>query len=56
LLGGECSALLAADAVVIAEHDKRRELDARYGALVRYRVLKQGDAALSFYRADSAAG
>jgi hypothetical protein len=34
---------------VIAEHEKRRELEPRYGALVRYRVLKQGDAALSFY-------
>ncbi|HVT99155.1 MAG TPA: 16S rRNA (guanine(966)-N(2))-methyltransferase RsmD [Acidobacteriaceae bacterium] len=55
LLGGECSALLAEDALVIAEHEKHRELEARYGTLVRYRVLKQGDAALSFYR-ESVAG
>jgi 16S rRNA (guanine(966)-N(2))-methyltransferase RsmD len=53
LLGGECSAILAPDALVIAEHEKRRELEAHYGALVRYRVLKQGDAALSFYRTES---
>ncbi|MGC2298825.1 MAG: 16S rRNA (guanine(966)-N(2))-methyltransferase RsmD [Acidobacteriaceae bacterium] len=53
LLGGECGGLLVASAVVIAEHEKRRELDERYGLLVRYRVLKQGDAALSFYRTES---
>ncbi len=56
LLGGECRPILAPDALVIAEHEKRRELEARYGVLVRYRVLKQGDAALSFYRAESQAG
>jgi 16S rRNA (guanine(966)-N(2))-methyltransferase RsmD len=50
LLGGECSQLLAENAVVIAEHSKRHDLAERYGELVRYRVLKQGDAALSFYR------
>jgi 16S rRNA G966 N2-methylase RsmD len=41
---------LAPDAMVVAEHEKRRELDKLYGRLIRYRVLKQGDAALSFYR------
>ncbi len=50
LLGGECAAVLAPGALVIAEHEKRRELDERFGGLVKYRVLKQGDAALSFYR------
>lgn len=49
LIGGECAALLSPGAAVIAEHEKRRDLDLRYGALTRYRVLKQGDAALSFY-------
>lgn len=53
LLGGDCRALLAPDALVIAEHDKRRALDERHGALLRYRVLQQGDAALSFYRMDA---
>ena len=42
-------ALLAEDAVVIAEHSSKRALAARYGALAQTRVLKQGDAALSFY-------
>ncbi|HTW48113.1 MAG TPA: 16S rRNA (guanine(966)-N(2))-methyltransferase RsmD [Acidobacteriaceae bacterium] len=50
LLGGACRSLLASDAVVIAEHDKRTDLEADYGSLQRTRVLKQGDAALSFYR------
>lgn len=49
LLGGECRALLAPEAIVIAEHLKRLELTEQYGALKRYRVLKQGDSALSFY-------
>jgi 16S rRNA (guanine(966)-N(2))-methyltransferase RsmD len=53
LLGGECHNVLAPGALVIAEHEKRRDLDERYERLIRYRVLKQGDAALSFYRADS---
>jgi 16S rRNA (guanine966-N2)-methyltransferase len=53
LLGGESSSVLAPGALVIAEHEKRRDLEAQYGTLARYRVLKQGDAALSFYRIDS---
>ena len=52
LLGGEFGSLLAPNAIVVAEHEKRRELDPQYGTLIRYRVLKQGDAALSFYRAE----
>ncbi len=36
--------------LVIAEHDKRFDPGERVGALQRYRTLKQGDAALSFYR------
>jgi 16S rRNA G966 N2-methylase RsmD len=46
---GRSSGLLAAGAVVIAEHAKRYELAERYGWLVRTRVLLQGDAGLSFY-------
>ena len=41
---------LAPGSIVIAEHRHNFELPARACALVRYRVLKQGDAALSFYR------
>ncbi|MDX2150514.1 MAG: 16S rRNA (guanine(966)-N(2))-methyltransferase RsmD [Bryobacteraceae bacterium] len=35
--------------LVIAQHDSKTELAERYGALARYRVLKQGDSSLSFY-------
>ena len=51
LLGGEASRLLAPDALVIAEHRRKYKLEERYGALARTRVLEQGDAALSFYKA-----
>ena len=44
------SGLLKDNSVVIAEHSKRFEPPARVAKLERYRLLKQGDAALSFYR------
>lgn len=43
----------AAQALVIAQHDSRHTLAARYGRLVRYRLLKHGDNSLSFYRQES---
>ena len=49
LLGGEAATFLASGAVVIAEHRRKEKLEACYGALERYRLLQQGDAALSFY-------
>ena len=44
------SAILAPDAVVIAEHLRALDLPASFGKLEQVRVLRQGDAALSFYR------
>jgi 16S rRNA (guanine966-N2)-methyltransferase len=44
------SRLLKAESTVIAEHLKKFELGEVLGCLRRYRLLKQGDAALSFYR------
>ena len=44
--------MLAPDALVIAEHRKKMNLAARYGALEQTRLLQQGDAALSFFGAD----
>jgi 16S rRNA G966 N2-methylase RsmD len=41
--------VLAPGAVVVAEHGSKAQLAARYGELVKARVVKQGDAALSFY-------
>jgi len=48
--------LLAPGGIVVAEHRRLVDLSEEMGALRRYRVLKQGDAALSFYRAAGAAG
>lgn len=47
--------LLASAGIVIAEHRRGFELPEEVGTVGRYRVLKQGDAALSFYRRASAA-
>jgi 16S rRNA (guanine(966)-N(2))-methyltransferase RsmD len=51
LLGGAAAGLLADGAVVIAEHRRKEALADCYGQLERTRILKQGDAALSFYAA-----
>jgi 16S rRNA (guanine(966)-N(2))-methyltransferase RsmD len=51
LLGNECAPLIGSNGMVIAEHIKRHDLAEDYGQLHRYRLLKQGDAALSFYKA-----
>ena len=53
LLGGSAAALLAPGALVIAEHARKHTLDDQYGSLKRTRRLKQGDALLSFYEAQS---
>jgi 16S rRNA (guanine966-N2)-methyltransferase len=44
------SQLLRPESVVIAEHDRRFAPDERFGSLVRFRRLEQGDSVLSFYR------
>jgi 16S rRNA (guanine966-N2)-methyltransferase len=49
LLGAAQSGLLAADALVIAEHRRKERLEDAYGSLERTRLLEQGDASLSFY-------
>jgi 16S rRNA (guanine(966)-N(2))-methyltransferase RsmD len=48
--------LLAPGAIVVAEHHRKFDLRERAGILRRFRVLKQGDAALSFYRRGGAPG
>lgn len=47
------SRLLHPESMVIAEHDKHFDPGDTAGALRRYRVLKQGDAVLSFYRLEA---
>jgi 16S rRNA (guanine(966)-N(2))-methyltransferase RsmD len=44
------SRLLQPTTLVIAEHEKRFDPGERFGALLRFRRLDQGDASLSFYR------
>ncbi len=46
--------LLASGGMVIAEHRRKFALPEKAESLRRFRVLKQGDAALSFYRRDGA--
>jgi 16S rRNA (guanine966-N2)-methyltransferase len=52
LLAASSAALISPDAIVIAEHARRGTvtLADTYKSLERYRLLEQGDAALSFYR------
>jgi 16S rRNA (guanine966-N2)-methyltransferase len=45
----------SANKLVIAQHSSRTALQPEYGCLRRYRVLKQGDNSLSFYRSESSA-
>jgi len=47
------SRLVGPSLIVIAEHEKKFELGEKFGALMRYRKIVQGDAGLSFYRAIS---
>lgn len=42
-------AILSPHALVVAEHGSKEKLLTRYGALEQTRLLKQGDAALSFF-------
>jgi 16S rRNA (guanine966-N2)-methyltransferase len=44
------STLLAPGAIVVAEHRRNFDLPEAVGALAKFRVLKQGDAGLSFFR------
>jgi len=55
LLGGAARKILAPGALVVAEHRRKQALEQTYGNLKRTRLLEQGDAALSFFVADTAA-
>jgi 16S rRNA (guanine966-N2)-methyltransferase len=44
------SRLLMPASMVVAEHEKHFDPGDKFGALERYRELRQGDAVLSFYR------
>ena len=48
-LGAEGATLLTENGLLIVEHHHKKELPETVGRLKRYRVLKQGESALSFY-------
>ena len=47
------ASLLSEEGLLIVEHHHKQELPENLGSLRRYRVLKQGDSALSFYTGES---
>ena len=49
----DASSLLAPEAIVIAEHEKRFDPGEGEGDLRRYRKLTQGESSLSFYRREN---
>ena len=49
-IGEHSEVLLTAAGLMVVEHQKKKELSAQFGAVERYRLLKQGDSSLSFYR------
>lgn len=50
LIAKQAGKLLSENGVVVVEHHKKTDLADAFGALQRYRTLKQGDSVLSFYR------
>jgi 16S rRNA (guanine(966)-N(2))-methyltransferase RsmD len=50
-IGEHAAKILDAEGLVIVEHHKKKSLEDQFKALTRYREVKQGDSALSFYRA-----
>ena len=50
-IGAHASALLREGGVFVVEHHHKNQLPEESGRLRRWRVLKQGDSALSFYEA-----
>jgi 16S rRNA (guanine(966)-N(2))-methyltransferase RsmD len=52
-IAGRAADLLTREGIVVAEHGRKlaQAPGERFGALQRYRLVEQGDASLSFYRA-----
>ena len=49
IFGAKASGLLTKTGLLIVEHRHKNELTADAGSIIRSRLLKQGDSALSFY-------
>jgi 16S rRNA (guanine(966)-N(2))-methyltransferase RsmD len=54
LFGTRTPALLATNGILIVEHHHKTNLKDAVGNIRRWRILKQGDSALSFYEAEGA--
>ena len=50
-IGEAWAELLTNEGVVVVEHSRKKDPNDEFGALKRYRLVKQGDSCLSFYRA-----
>jgi 16S rRNA (guanine(966)-N(2))-methyltransferase RsmD len=49
-VGSRSSSLLNENGLLIVEHNSKKNLPGSSGSIARYRILKQGDSALSFYQ------
>ncbi len=49
IFGTQATGLLAENGLLIVEHHHKNELKDEVGSIIRSRMLKQGDSALSFY-------
>jgi len=49
IIGAQAAHLLRADGILIVEHHHKNNLKEMLGHVRRWRILKQGDSALSFY-------
>ncbi|HLL73351.1 MAG TPA: 16S rRNA (guanine(966)-N(2))-methyltransferase RsmD [Pyrinomonadaceae bacterium] len=54
LFGARTPLLLAAGGIIVVEHHHKNNLRDAVGNIRRWRILKQGDSALSFYEAEGA--
>jgi 16S rRNA (guanine(966)-N(2))-methyltransferase RsmD len=50
IFGAHSSSLLNEEGLFIVEHYHKKELPDKTGSIIRSRILKQGDSALSFYK------
>ena len=49
MFGAHASSLLSENGLLIVEHHHKSQLKDETGSIIRSRILKQGDSALSFY-------
>ncbi|MEP6819368.1 MAG: 16S rRNA (guanine(966)-N(2))-methyltransferase RsmD [bacterium] len=49
MFGAHASSLLTENGLLVVEHPHKNELKAETGSIIRSRILKQGESALSFY-------